>query len=118
MATRSLFRNRRGELVEMDEIPASEVKSSFGEVLERVTATGGVVITRHQVPKAAVLSWEEFEALNRARTESLEALAGEFVDLLARLQRPAVKSALAGAFEATPAELGRSAVAAARRKRR
>ena len=118
MATRSLFRNRRGELVELGEVSASEAKSSFGEVLERVTSTGGVVITRHRVPKAAVLSWDEFEALNRARTESLEALAGEFDDLLARMQRPPVKAALASAFEATPKKLGRAAVAAARRRRR
>lgn len=118
MARKNQFRNRRGELVSMDEIPASEVKNSFGEVLERVTATGGVVITRHQVPKAALLSWEEFDALSRSRSDSLEALADEFDDLLRRMQRPGAKAAMASAFDASPRELGRAAVQAARRKRR
>ena len=118
MATKHTFRNCRGELVSMPEIPASKVKSAFGEVLERVAAVGGVAITRHHVPKAVVLSWEEFESLNRARTESLASLADQFEGLLASMQGVGAKAAMATAFEASPEELGRAAVEAARRTQR
>jgi antitoxin Phd len=111
------FRNRKGELVSMPEMPASKAKSTFGEVLERVAATGGVAITRHNVPKAVVISWEEFESLSRARSESLEALADQFEGLLASMQGPRARAALTRAFEASPEELGRAAVEAARARR-
>jgi prevent-host-death family protein len=120
------FRNRKGELVSMPEIPASQAKTSFGELLDRVATTGGVAITRHSVPKAVVISWEEFEALSKSRSDSLEALADEFEGLLASMQTPRASAAMAKVFSSSPEELGRAAVedarprrlAAARRKRR
>jgi antitoxin Phd len=115
MATTHSFRNRKGELVSLPEVPASQAKSAFGEILERVAATGGVAITRHQVPKAVVLSWEEFESLNRARTESLTSLAGQFEDLLADMQGPDAEAAMAAAFAASPTRLAQAAVGAHRR---
>ena len=109
----------------MPEVPASKAKSTFGEVLERVATTGGVTITRHNVPKAVVISWEEFESLSRARSESLASLADQFEGLLADMQGPRAQAAMAAAFDASPEELGKAAVraagprrAAARRKRR
>jgi prevent-host-death family protein len=101
----------------MAEVPASKAKSAFGEVLERVAITGGVAITRHNVPKAVVISWEEFESLSRARNESLEALADEYEWLLASMQGPHARAAMAKAFDASPEELGRAAVEAARPRR-
>jgi antitoxin Phd len=119
------FRNRKGELVSMPEVTASKAKSAFGEVLERVAATGGVAITRHNVPKAVVISWEEFQSLSRARSESVDSLADQFEGLLASMQGPPARAAMERAFNAPPEELGRAAVeaarpraAAARRKRR
>ena len=101
----------------MPEVPASKVKSAFGELLERVAATGGVAITRHNVPKAAVISWEEFESLSRARSESLASLADQFDGLLASMQGPDAQAAMAAAVDPTPGERGRAAVRAAHRRR-
>lgn len=119
MASTHSFRNSKGELVSLPEVPASKAKSAFGEILERVAVTGGVAITRHNVPKAVLLSWEEFASLSRSRSESLASLADEFEGLLAGMQSARAQNAMATAFGASPDELGRAAVAAARpRKRR
>jgi prevent-host-death family protein len=101
----------------MPEITASQAKTTFGEVLDRVASAGGVTITRHNVPKAVVISWEEFESLSKARSDSLEALADEFEGLLASMQTPRARAAMAKVFASSPEELGRAAVEAARPRR-
>ena len=111
------FRNHKGELVSMPEVSASQAKTTFGEVLERVARTGGVAITRHNVPKAVLISWEEFEALRTARNDSLDALADEFEPLLQSMQTPEHEAAMAKFFASTPEELGRAAYEAARPRR-
>lgn len=112
-----MFRNHLGELVEIPEVAATQAKNSFGELLDRVAVSGAVAITRHDTPKAVLLSFEEFESLSSARSESLDALSGKFKGLLERLQTPAAQKGLEAAFHATPAELGRAAEKAARRRR-
>lgn len=112
-----LYRNRLGELIEMPEVAATQAKNSFGELLDRVAATGAVAITRHDTPKAVLLSFEEFESLSSARSESLDALDSKFAGLLERLQTPAARKGLEAAFEASPAQLGEAARQAARRRR-
>lgn len=116
MATHT-FRNRRGELVEIPEVAATQVKNNFGEILDRVAASGAVAITRHETPKAVLLSYEEFVALSSARAETLEALGAEFEGLLERMQKPAARKGMEAAFHAAPEALGRAAVKAARRRR-
>lgn len=117
MSNTHTFRNRKGELVSMPEIPASQAKTTFGEVLDRVATTGGVAITRHNVPRAVLISWEEFESLSKARSDSLDALADEFEGLLTSMQDPRVEEAMAAAFAYTPEQLGQAAFEAARPKR-
>ncbi|HVF58446.1 MAG TPA: type II toxin-antitoxin system prevent-host-death family antitoxin [Thermoanaerobaculia bacterium] len=114
---RRTFRNRLGEVVEIPEIAATRAENAFGEILDRVAVSGAVAITRHDGPKAVLLSYEEFEALSSARSESLEALGGRIEGLLERLQTPAARKAMEAAFNATPAALGRAAAEAARRRR-
>ena len=75
---RHLFRNRLGELIEIPEIAATQAKNTFGELLDRVAASGAVAITRHDTPKAVLLSYEEFESLSSARSETLDALSTKF----------------------------------------
>jgi antitoxin Phd len=48
----------------------------------------------------------------------LDELTDEFDALLERMQTPRSKAGMAAAFDATPAELGRAAVTAARPARR
>ena len=97
-------------------VTATEAKTRFGPLLEAAIAGGAIVITKHDVPKAVLLSMAEFEALGGARLPDLNVLSKEFDGLLARLQTPSSRSALKSAFDATPKELGRLAVAHRRRR--
>lgn len=97
-------------------VTATEAKTRFGPLLETAIRGGAVVITKHDTPKAVLLSMAEFEALGGSGTPDLRALSEEFDDLLARLQAPARRKALKSAFHATSKELGRLAVAHQRRR--
>ena len=112
------FRNRAGELVDVPTVAATRFKNEFGTIFEQAALGGAVAITKHNIPKAVLLSYAEFEALTKASTPALDELSAEFDDLLARMQTPTSKAAMASAFDATPDELGRAAVKAARPKRR
>ena len=113
-----VYRNREGNLVDVPTVTASELKSRFGAIFEQTLVGGVVAITRHARPKAVLLSYAEFEALIVARTASLGDLARQFDDaMLARMQEPKAKKAMAAAFNATPAKLGGAAVRAAAKPR-
>ncbi len=114
---RHIFRNRQGELIEIPEVAATQAKNSFGELLDRVGTSGAVTITRHDMPKAVLVSFEEFESLSSARSETLDGLSTKFEGLLERMQTPAFKKGMAAAFQASPSTLGQAAAKAARRRR-
>ena len=111
------FRNSHGELIDIPTVAATKVKNEFGAVLEKATHNGAVAITRHDTPKAVLLSYDEFESLIKVRSRSLGDLGAEFDDLLARMQTPKAKKGMKAAFNASPARLGRAAVKAARKTR-
>ena len=94
---------------------ATDAKKEFGRVLEIVLRGGRVVITKHDAPKAVVLSMDEFNALTQATERTLEALSGHYDALLAGMQAPRARAGMRAAFDAAPRELGRAAVAARRR---
>lgn len=111
------FRNRLGELVEIPEVAATQAKNAFGDLLDRVATSGAVTITRHDMPKAVLLSFEEFESLSSARSETLDALSTKFENLLERMQSPTARRGMEEAFNTPPASLGRAAVDAVKRRR-
>lgn len=111
------FRNSHGELVEISPVAATKVKNEFGAILEKATHGGAVAITRHDTPKAVLLSYDEFESLVKARSHTLDNLGAEFDGLLARMQTPKAKKGMKTAFHASPAKLGRAAVKAGRKAR-
>jgi len=111
------FRNSAGELVDVQSVPASRFKNEFGAMFDRATHGGAVAITRHDAPKAVLISYAEFKALVESRTPALDALSARFDAMLERMQTPDARKAIAAAFDASPATLGRSAVKAAARKR-
>lgn len=117
------FRNRLGELVDVPSVAATRLKNEFGSVMEQA-ARGAVAITRHDAPKAVLVSYEEFQALINVRGQSLNELDAEFDALLERMQTPKAKKGVEAAFRASPAELGRASVASraaakpARKRRR
>lgn len=97
-------------------VTASEAKSAFGRVLEIAVQGGAVVITRHDAPKAVLISVEDFNALSGGTDTRLDALGREFDALLDRMQTPRARQAAAKAFAASGKELGKAAVAAVRRR--
>ena len=111
------FRNSRGALVDIPAVAATKVKNEFGAILEKAAHDGAVAITRHDTPKAVLLSYDEFESLIEMRSRSLGALGAEFDEMLARMQRPKARKAMKAAFNASSAKLGRTAVRAARKGR-
>jgi antitoxin Phd len=110
------FRNRRGEAVEASSVTATDAKKQFGRVLEMVLRGGAVVITKHDAPKAILLSVDEFHALTRTTENKLDSLTADFDAMLVRMQTPRARSGMQAAFGASPRALGRAAVTAARKR--
>jgi prevent-host-death family protein len=106
----------RAHLRGMKAVTASEAKNQFGQVLETALRDGAVVITKHDAPKAILLSLEEYEAMATTRTR-LDALGTQWDAMYAEMQRPGARGAMTAAFHATPKQLGAAAVKAARKKR-
>jgi prevent-host-death family protein len=105
------FRNSHGELVDVPAVAATRLKNEFGTVLEQAVRGGAVAITRHDTPKAVLISYDE------DRTPSLNDLSAEYDVLLARMQTPKSRKGMQAAFNAAPTELGRAAVKVARKRR-
>ena len=97
-------------------VTATMAKNGFASVLDSAARDGGVVITKHDKPKAVVLSYDEYLALGGAPRPSLDALTAEFDEMLVAMQTPAARAAARALFAMTPVELGRAAVKAARRR--
>jgi len=100
----------------MPTFTATAAKNEFGRVLDIAVEKGAVAITRHDAPKAVLLSIDEFDALVAAGTRTLDTLTAEFDELLARMQTPTARKGMADAFDATPGRLGKAAVAAAKKR--
>lgn len=94
---------------------ASEAKSEFGRVLETALRDGAVVITRHDAPRAVLISIEDFNALSGGAAAQLDVLDREFDELLDRMQLPRARQGMRKAFAASARELGKSAAAALKR---
>lgn len=110
------FRNSHGELVDIPTVAATRLKNEFGAVLEQAVRGGAVAITRHDTTRAVLMSYEEFQALIKDRTPSLNDLSAEYDVLLSRMQTPKARKGMETAFNASPADLGRAAVKAARKR--
>lgn len=111
------FRNAQGELVDLAQVPATRFKNELAAMLEQAALGRPVAITRHDTPKAVLISYDEFRALMASRNPSLGALEAEFDALLEGMQSPASRKAMATAFDAAPAAIGRAAAKAATPKR-
>ena len=95
-------------------VAASEAKNQFGQVLESALRDGAVVITKHDTPKAVLISIEELEAI--AARGRLDTLSREFDVQYATMQKPGFAKAMDAAFAATPKKLGAAAVKTARKR--
>jgi hypothetical protein len=64
-----------------------------------------------------MMSVEQYKELTQVTEPDLDALTADFDAMLERMQSEESRSGLRHAFRASPDELGRAAVAAAREKR-
>jgi antitoxin Phd len=108
------IRNRRGE--EPIQISATEAKNRFGDLLDSVLQGGMVLITRHDTPKAVLLSMEEYGALLRAAETRPDSLNAEFDALLARMQTAKARAGRKAAFASSPKQRVKAPVAAEHRR--
>ncbi|SRR5258708_24611364 len=97
-------------------VTATEAKNKFGRLLERAMRGGVVVITKHDAPKAVLISMDEYTALAGAPENKINSLSAEFDSLLMRMQGPGVRNSMQAAFHASPTHLGKAAVVAARKR--
>ena len=111
------FRNAQGDLVDLTQVPATRFKNELAAMFEQAALGRPVAITKHDAPKAVLISYEEFKALMAARSPSLGALEAEFDAILEGMQSHSVKKAMAAAFDAAPEAIGRAAARAATPKR-
>jgi prevent-host-death family protein len=108
--------SKQKEAVETRSFTATEAKNEFGRMLEKAIRGETVVITKHDAPKAVLISMEQFNALKHAPGLKLDTLSGEFDTMLAQMQTPKASAGMNAAFRATPHQLGKAAVAAARKR--
>lgn len=102
---------------ELDTVTATDLKNSTAEVLDSVRERRALAITRHEKPRAVLLSIEAYQALVHRDPPWLESLKEQYQDMLEAMQAPEQKAAALRAFNATPEELGRAAVEGARRNK-
>jgi len=95
---------------------ATEAKNEFGRVLDEVLQGATVVITKHDAPRAVLISLDRFSALQQAPQLKLNTLSAEFDALLARMQTTTARAGMQRAFTASPEQLGKTAVSAARKR--
>jgi antitoxin Phd len=104
-------------IADMPTISATDLKNATADVFEQVTSKRTVAITRHEKPRAVLLSVEQYEALTgQQNPDWLEKLHEEYRGLLDRMQGPEQRAAAEKLFRATPEELGEAALWAAQQK--
>ncbi|HEV3039703.1 MAG TPA: type II toxin-antitoxin system prevent-host-death family antitoxin [Candidatus Angelobacter sp.] len=114
---RSVTRNRQsGKIQPVASYAATKAKNEFGNMLEKVIQGETVMITKHDAPKAVMISIGQFNSLSRSAQSHLDSLSSEFDALLARMQSSDFCSAMDAAFRASPRQLGKAAVVAARNR--
>lgn len=97
-------------------VSATDAKNEFGRVLAAAMQDGAVFITKHDAPKAVLVSMERAAELLEKSEPNLQALAREFDELVARMQMPSARTAARHLFSASPKEFGVAALAAARKQ--
>ena len=77
---------------------------------------GAVAVTKHDEPKAVIISLDDFKALSTGAARELNSLASDFDALLDHMQTREARAGMKRAFDASPEELGKAAVRAARKR--
>ena len=95
---------------------ATEAKNEFGRVFEKAIQGHRVMITKHDTPKAVLMSIDDFNNLSQSPQSHIDSLTAAFDSVLARMQSLRARRGMDQAFHASPKRLGRAAVATARKR--
>jgi antitoxin Phd len=117
MSSRTAKAARSASSSAVEQVPATVAKNEFGRVLDVALAGGRVVITKHDVPRAVLVSAEEYAALAGDTKVDLDALEAEFDEWLEAMQKPKARAASDALFAASPATLGKAAVERTRKRK-
>ncbi len=100
---------------ELPSSPASKLKNAFKPVFQQVLKEGAVSITRNRKREAVVLSAELYDQIiaELAARDPLEVLRKDYESRFAAMQTDEARAAFQDAFDASPEELGKTAVAQA-----
>ena len=100
---------------ELPSSPASKLKNAFKPVFQQVLKDGAVSITRNRRREAVVLSAELYDQIiaELASRDPLETLRKDYNARIAAMQTVEAREAFQDAFDASPVELGKAAVAQA-----
>lgn len=96
-------------------VAATEAKNEFGSVLETAIRDGAVVITKHESPRAVLVSVDRVGAVLDKYEPDLAALTRKFDAQVARMRTPEARAAARGLFAATSEQLGEAAVTGAKK---
>src|ERR1700753_1638307 len=110
------YEAHRSKRFQPTSMTAPDAKNEFATALESALRGQPVIITKHDDPKAVLISFDEFQALSETPETKLGVLSAEFDALLDSMQTREAENAMKRAFEASPEELGRVARRAARRR--
>jgi len=95
--------------------PASKLKNAFKPVFQQVLQDGAVSITRNRKREAILLSAELYDQIiaELAARDPLEVLRKDYDARFAAMQTDQAQQAYEDAFDASPEELSKAAVAQA-----
>lgn len=99
-------------------VTATEAQNEFGRVLEHAIRDEVVVITRHNVARAVLISVERYLDLASTESTMLNTLTDEFDTMFERMQTPVARAATQRGFNATTKAMGDAAVRLTARKRK
>jgi antitoxin Phd len=93
----------------------TEFKERAREVIDLVVEHKAVAILRHKTPEAVLISAKDYVEFMQLRRERLNLLTQRYDQMVARMQTPEAAAGVDALFNATPEDLGRVAVVAAKR---
>lgn len=100
-------------------VPATEAQNGFGRLVDQAAAGQDIAITRHNVERAVLVSASRYHQLVAGiaarQAAALAALSAQMDELYDEMQTPEVRAANRRALQMTPEQMGRAAVAAARK---
>jgi prevent-host-death family protein len=103
------------DLPPIESVTITEFKEQAREVMDRVADGEAVAILRHKTPDAVLISAGNYVEFMQLRQERLNFLTERYDEMVSRMQTPAAAAGVDALFAATPEDLGRAAVAAAKR---